>query len=371
MKSRWITVVLVALLAAFAAIALAQETVGKTGTATSFASLKEVAVPAFPRVGAYEVLKCDFHIHTKHSDGDLTSVERVDEAVKNGYDAIAITDHGTFKSYEEALPRANELGLVLIRGMETGLEEREHLVALNLDPSYQPKNPHEWALTDGQPKVFYQQQWPKLGKDAHAFVIYAHPHMGLSEPVLWAIKQGLVHGIEVKNGVVEKDWNTTNSHGTWFYPQALDWAIEHNLTLFANSDMHETRNAKNSPATLVLAEKRTVDGVMDALRAGRTIAWFDGMLWGKQEILAQVMQTAVTVSADGGKITIENKSPIALTAALITDAPGATLTIKPGDLTTVPITAPVGEIAIRWENLWVTSTTNLETTYKLTPAATE
>jgi len=191
MKSRWITVVLVALLAAFASIALAQETVGKTGTATSFASLKEVAVPAFPRVGAYEVLKCDFHNHTKHSDGDLTSVERVDEAVKNGYDAIAITDHGSFKSYEEALPRANELGLVLIRGMETGLEEREHLVALNLDPSYQPKNPHEWALTDGQPKVFYQQEWPKLARDAGAFVIYAHPHMGLSEPVLWAIKEGL------------------------------------------------------------------------------------------------------------------------------------------------------------------------------------
>ncbi|MCX5768773.1 MAG: PHP domain-containing protein [Candidatus Hydrogenedentes bacterium] len=358
MKSRWINAVLAVLLAAFASMALAQET--------------DAAPARFPRVGAYEVLKCDFHNHTKNSDGDLTSVERVDEAVKNGYDAIAITDHGSFKSYEEALPRANELGLVLIRGMETGLEEREHLVALNLDPSYQPKDPHKWALTDGQPTVFYQQEWPKLAKDAHAFVIYAHPHMGLSEPVLWAIKQGLVHGIEVKNGVVGKDWNTVYSHGTWIYPQAIDWAIEHNLTLFANSDMHETRNAQNSPATLVLAEKRSVEGVMDALRAGRTIAWFDGMLWGKQEVLAQVIESAVSVSADGAQVIIENKSPAALTAALQTETPDATtVSLQPGDRTVLPMTALGGELTIRWENLWVSSTKNLETTHKLTPAATK
>ena len=358
MHSKWVNAVLVALLAKFAAVAPAQET--------------EAEPARFPRVGAYEVLKCDFHIHTLNSDGKRTSVERVDEAVANGYDAIAITDHGSFKSYEEALPRANELGLILIRGMETGLDEREHLVALNLDPSYQPKDPHKWALTDGQPTVFYQTEWPKLAKDAGAFVIYAHPHMGLSEPVLWAIKQGLVQGIEVKNGVVGKDWNTVYSHGTWFYPQAIDWAIEHNLTLFANSDMHQTRNAQNSPATLVLAEKRSVDGVMDALRAGRTIAWFDGMLWGKQEILAQVMESAVSVSADGAQVIIENKSPATLVAAFITDAAsGRTEILEPGERAGVPLTAPVGEVAIRWENLWVSSSKNLETTHKLAPTATK
>ena len=353
MNFRWISVVLLATLVAFASMAPAQ-------------AADEAA--RFPRVGAYEVLKCDFHNHTKNSDGDLTSVERVDEAVKNGYDAIAITDHGSFKSYEEALPRANELGLVLIRGMETGLEEREHLVALNLDPSYQPKNPHEWALTDGQPNVFYQTEWPKLARDAGAFVIYAHPHMGLSEPVLWAIKEGLVHGIEVKNGVVGKEWNTVNSHGTWLYPQAIDWAIEHNLTLFANSDMHETRNAQNSPATLVLAEKRSVDGVMDALRAGRTIAWFNGMLWGKQEVLEQVMETAVSVTSDGAQVIIENKSPAALQADL---AGSIKVSVEPGSRAAVTMQDFRAEIAIRWENLWVSSTKNLETAHKLASAGTK
>ncbi|HUW62911.1 MAG TPA: CehA/McbA family metallohydrolase [Candidatus Bathyarchaeia archaeon] len=339
MNFRLIAVVLVALLSVFASLALAQTD----------------AAAKFPRVGPYEVLKCDFHNHTKNSDGDLTSVERVDEAVKNGYDAIAITDHGSFKSYEEALPCANERGLILIRGMETGLEEREHLVALNLDPSYKPQNPHKWALTDGQPKVFYQQQWPKLAKDAGAFIIYAHPHMGLSEPVLWGIKEGLVKGIEAKNGVVGKGWNTVNSHGTWFYPQALDWAIEHNLTLFANSDIHETRNAKNSPATLVLAEKRSPEGVMDALRAGRTIAWFNGMLWGKKDVVESLIKAAVSVTAKEGKLTIENKSPAALTAAV----GEKTVEIKPSE--TGKLETASASVPIRWTNVWITSKENLET----------
>ena len=346
MKSRWISVFLMMALVGIVSAAFAQD--AKTAP--------------FPRVGAYEVLKCDFHIHTKHSDGDLTTLPRIEEAAEHGYEAIAITDHGSFKAYEEALARANELGLILIRGMETGLKDREHLVALNLDASYKPKNPHNWALTDGEKTVFYQQQWPKLSKDAGAFVIYAHPHVGLEEPVQWALKEGLVQGIEVKNGVVGKDWNTVNSHGTWFYPQALDWAIEHNLALFANSDMHGTRNANNSPATLVLAEKRSPEGVMDALRAGRTIAWFDGMLWGKQEVLSKLLESAVSVTADGKKVIIENKSPQELVAVLKTDKP---LKLAPASSTEVELPDNQGEINIRWENLWVSSTKNLETTHKL------
>jgi predicted metal-dependent phosphoesterase TrpH len=38
-------------------------------------------------------LLCDFHIHTKMSDGDLSVDEIVDLYGKKGFDAIAITDH--------------------------------------------------------------------------------------------------------------------------------------------------------------------------------------------------------------------------------------------------------------------------------------
>jgi hypothetical protein len=179
--------------------------------------------------------------------------------------------------------------------------------------------------------------------------------MGLDEPVLWAIKQGLVQGIEVKNGVVGKGWNTVNSHGTWFYPQAIDWAIEHNLTLFANSDVHETRTAQNSPATLVLAEKRSPEGVMDALRAGRTVAWFDGMLWGKKDVVESLIKAAVSVTVKDGTLVIENKSPATLTAAI----GDKSTTIKPSE--TAELEAASGDLHVRWTNVWVSSKENLET----------
>lgn len=40
-----------------------------------------------------KTLKCDFHIHSNFSDGAMTIPELVDLYGKNGFDAIAITDH--------------------------------------------------------------------------------------------------------------------------------------------------------------------------------------------------------------------------------------------------------------------------------------
>lgn len=46
-----------------------------------------------PDTGGFKVLKGDFHIHTLFSDGDVMPADRVREAVQNGLDVIAITDH--------------------------------------------------------------------------------------------------------------------------------------------------------------------------------------------------------------------------------------------------------------------------------------
>jgi len=98
----------------------------------------------------FHVLRGDFHIHTPHSDGKLSPAERVTEAWRYGYDVIAITDHGDFRAYEEALPHAEAVGVILLRGMETGLDRNEHLVALDFSADYEPRNSHHWAETAGQ-----------------------------------------------------------------------------------------------------------------------------------------------------------------------------------------------------------------------------
>ena len=46
-----------------------------------------------PDLKDYLTLKCDFHIHTVFSDGSVWPTVRVDEAYREGLDAISITDH--------------------------------------------------------------------------------------------------------------------------------------------------------------------------------------------------------------------------------------------------------------------------------------
>ena len=46
-----------------------------------------------PQIDDYQLLKCDFHIHTIFSDGIVWPSLRVQEAWEEGLDAIAITDH--------------------------------------------------------------------------------------------------------------------------------------------------------------------------------------------------------------------------------------------------------------------------------------
>ncbi len=60
----------------------------------------------------------DLHAHTNESDGTLTPAELVSLAQHVGLNALAITDHDTFKGYERARPAAKAAGLDLVCGIE-------------------------------------------------------------------------------------------------------------------------------------------------------------------------------------------------------------------------------------------------------------
>lgn len=60
----------------------------------------------------------DLHSHTDRSDGTSTPAELVDEAVRAGLSALAITDHDTFAGYDAAVPFAQTAGVNLICGIE-------------------------------------------------------------------------------------------------------------------------------------------------------------------------------------------------------------------------------------------------------------
>lgn len=98
----------------------------------------------------------DLHSHTNESDGTLLPEELIALAVRNGLQALAITDHDTFAGYEKAIPHAQKAGLVLVRGIELNsrldLEDSSDYRAahiLGYFPVHEPSASfHEWLQNE-------------------------------------------------------------------------------------------------------------------------------------------------------------------------------------------------------------------------------
>ncbi|HOJ34546.1 MAG TPA: PHP domain-containing protein [Candidatus Hydrogenedentes bacterium] len=268
-----------------------------------------------PSVDGNVVLKCDFHIHTVFSDGLVWPTFRVEEAWRDGLDAIAITDHieehpskkfvggDQNSSYEVALQEAKNRNILLIHGAEITRGQEGHYNAL--------------FLTDANalnPKDFFEAV--KAAAAQGAFIFWNHPFsLRPPEQSPWCeiqeklLAEKLLHGIEVFNG---EEW----------YPDALQWAQKRNLTVFANTDIHGIVSEKydltqrHRPMTLVFAKAKTEEDLHEALRAGRTVAWFGDQLAGKQEHLTALVRACleweVVPEGDGSKfrVTVRNLSDI-------------------------------------------------------------
>ena len=253
----------------------------------------EITIPDIP---GYKTLKCDFHIHTVFSDGVVWPTVRVDEAWEDGLDAIAITDHieghpkklpgQNHQEYEIALPVAKAKNLILIkageisRGMPPGHFNAlfvKDVNALNL-PNYMDAIAE--AVRQG------------------GFIIWNHPGWRKQQPdtTRWwpqhdeIYKKGLMHGIEVFN---EKEW----------YPEALQWAIEKNLAITGNSDIHDVYNKRYNrelfpvrPLTLVFAKERTEESIKEAMFARRTATLFFNKLIGPGELINPLISKSILVS---------------------------------------------------------------------------
>lgn len=328
-------------------------------------SLPVIRPTEFPKVGKYEVLCGDFHMHTINSDGKLTTRERVEESSRLGYHIIAITDHRTTRSYTIAKYVGQQLGLIVLRGIETGIKGAEHINAIGFSSRYEPTDSHSWSEVPNGDTVYYQDELREI-TGCGGFVIYNHPHMGFREPVEWGVREGIIQGIEVKNDVVGDGWNTVVWNGLHCYPNAFDYALKHNLTIFANTDAHDKRNP-NPAVTLVFSEARTPEAVMEALRSRRTVAWFDGVLWGRKEILTALIQACVKISLpekteERPSLHIQNHSPVTL-MAVIDGVSSQPVELPAYQAISAPLTSVKNEVRIKWTNIWTSPTDNLETTH--------
>ncbi|MBZ5578897.1 MAG: PHP domain-containing protein [Acidobacteriia bacterium] len=60
----------------------------------------------------------DLHSHTNESDGTCSPAELVDAAVRAGVDVLGITDHDTFRGFDQAAPLARQAGIEPVCGIE-------------------------------------------------------------------------------------------------------------------------------------------------------------------------------------------------------------------------------------------------------------
>ncbi len=247
----------------------------------------------FPDIPGYETLVCDFHMHTVFSDGLVWPTVRVDEAERRGLDVISITDHIEYQPHKEDVPtnhnrpyeiarsRAKKKGILLIKGTEiTRSTPPGHFNAIFLE-DIDPLDTED--LFDVM----------KAADKQRAFIFWNHPgwkpeHKGWFDVHTKLYEGGFLRGIEVCNG-------------RSYYPEALTWAIEKDLTMIGNSDIHGPDSTdpwtaeSHHTLTLVFARDKSIAGVKEALEAGRTLVWYKNQLIGKPYLLEAMLSAAVEV----------------------------------------------------------------------------
>ncbi len=273
-----------------------------------------------PDLPGYVTMKCDFHMHTVFSDGDVWPTVRIDEALRDGLDAIAITDHLEYTPRKDFIPvdynaawkisegYARDRNLILVHGTEiTRKMPPGHFNALFINDASLIAKDSVWDSFD---------EAIKQG----AFIQWNHPGWRSQQPDgvprLYEIHQRLIsngwlHGIEFFND-------------NEFYPIVFNFCKQFNLALTGNSDVHGTISEiyekpknTNRPMTLVFARERNHDSLKEAMFAGRTIVYFRDMLAGKEEYAKPFFYQCISV----GRPYYQNDKSIFFEVTNISDIP--------------------------------------------------
>ncbi|MBS1664717.1 MAG: PHP domain-containing protein [Bacteroidetes bacterium] len=306
----------------------------------------------FPDVPGYKVMKCDLHMHSVFSDGAVWPDIRVMEALKDGLDAISLTEHLEYqphkadiphpdrnRSYELALKEAKDHNLLIIRGSEiTRSMPPGHCNAVFIEDANK-------MLIKDSVEVFREAKRQK------AFTFWNHPFWiaqkpdgmaSLTEMHKYLIKEHLLDGIEVAN-----DGNYSD--------EALQIALDNNLTIMGTSDIHQlidwtfdVPNGGHRPITLVFAKEGTIDAIHEGLVEHRTVVSYKDLLIGRDEYLVPLIKESVKIvsakyiekstvlevvfeNMTSSEFTLQNKSPYTF------HEHWDMITLKPGEKTVVQV----------------------------------
>ena len=248
-----------------------------------------------PHIPGYVTLKCDFHIHTVFSDGNVWPTYRVDEAWKDGLDVLAISDHLEYQPHKEYIPTDHDAAFKIAHRLA---KERNLILvhSAEITRSMPPGHLNALFLEDAA-AIFVDDPAETIAKavEQGAFIQWNHPGWKAQEPdgipKLYDIhrellEKGHIHGIEFFN------YNE-------YYPNVLEWCKEYELAVIANSDEHdiisENYGHLTRPMTLVFAKERNLGSLREAMFETRTLAWFNNTLAGREDLLRQVFEASISI----------------------------------------------------------------------------
>ncbi|PLX24247.1 MAG: histidinol-phosphatase [Marinilabiliales bacterium] len=348
--------------------------IGLVGLALSLSAQNfqrnEIKIPDIP---GYLTLKCDFHLHTYYSDGEVSPESRVREAWIEGLDAIALSDHlegwrfkdgedaSRNKPFEDAKEMAQIQDIILIRGIELtkGMPPGHFNLLFLHDADKIHKKNYKLAL----------QEAKKQG----AFILWNHPGWKQQAPdgAVWynehteIYNNGWMHGIEVSS------WGS-------FYPEAMDWALEKDLAVVGNTDSHIPMNdflsltdMSHRTMSIVFAKERTAEGIKEALLDKRSVVWNQDKIIGRKDIVEQLVKECISIKSVikinkyDYYVQLYNNSDFNFLISLV-DGNGWTQKVFAGNTIRFYIkTKEVNELKLRFENVIISSDEVLETVIKI------
>lgn len=193
-------------------------------------------------------LRIDLHVHTVHSgDSSVTLEDAIRRCREDGLDGFAVTDHDTMTGLPDGIEE--ESGLIVIPGMEIS-SKRAHVIAFDIGEEI-PKDLSVSEIVDGI-------------HDQGGIAILAHPYSLFRT---WVnpreIEEASFDCIEVANAY-------QFPYG-WMLTKNTDLAERLGLPATGGSDAHIPRTIGRA-ITILEAETRDVEGILEALRKGRTEA---------------------------------------------------------------------------------------------------
>ena len=233
--------------------------------------------------GEYLVLEADFHVHSFFGDGALAPWDLVLEARRRGLHAFAITNHNQVLAAKIGRWFAAWAGGPVVLVGEEITAPRAHIIAVGITST-----------------VDWRQPAAETIDAVHAqggVAIAAHPAAAFW-PAFDERALGRLDGAEV-------------AHPTAYVPRRARQlreflrraeSVRGRVAPIGSSDYHALVGRLGLCRTYLLAREQSEAGVLDALRAGRTVAYApDGEVYGDASLVALIGPPATQAGEDTGR----------------------------------------------------------------------